>query len=94
MNPPGRPRSLLALPAPEAQARCATGAPVCVHVDPVEYHGPHLSLHNDRVVSHGLIDGLHPRVAPDHDHLFGTADLGGPAPWRRRRRDRLGDRLD
>ena len=32
----------------------ATGAPVFLCVNPVEYHGPHLSLHNDRLISEGV----------------------------------------
>jgi creatinine amidohydrolase len=31
-------------------------------VNPVEYHGPHLSLHNDRLISEGLMRGLHERL--------------------------------
>ena len=45
---------LLDLPHDEARALAATGVPVHVFVNPVEYHGPHLSLHNDRLVSEGL----------------------------------------
>lgn len=48
----------------EARRLLATGAPVYLTVNPVEYHGPHLSLHNDRLVSRGLVRALHPRVAP------------------------------
>ncbi|MCB9547660.1 MAG: creatininase family protein [Myxococcales bacterium] len=64
------PIRLLDLPHAEARRLLATGAPVYLPVNPVEYHGPHLSLHNDRLVSHGLIDGLHPRVAPEHPLLL------------------------
>lgn len=53
--------ALFDLPHREAAAALATGAPVYVPVNPVEYHGPHLSLHNDRLVSRGLIERLHAR---------------------------------
>ncbi len=46
----------------EARALVATGAPVYVGVNPVEYHGPHLSLHNDRLISTGLAKALHERL--------------------------------
>jgi creatinine amidohydrolase len=35
------------------------GVPVYLPVNPVEYHGPHLSLHNDHLVSVGLARDLH-----------------------------------
>lgn len=53
-------------PWKEARALVATGAPVHLAINPVEYHGPHLSLHNDRLVSHGLIGDLHARIHADH----------------------------
>ena len=30
-----------------------------VPVNPVEYHGPHLSLHNDAVITRGVARDLH-----------------------------------
>jgi hypothetical protein len=45
---------LLDLPHIEAAARAGEGAPAFLFVNPVEYHGPHLSLHNDRHISVGL----------------------------------------
>ena len=42
------------LPHSRARALLATGAPVYLSVNPVEFHGPHLSLHNDLVVSRAL----------------------------------------
>ena len=47
----------------DARALLASGAPVYLSVNPVEYHGPHLPLHNDRLVSAGLVRDLHARVA-------------------------------
>lgn len=43
----------------EARALCARGVRVWLPVNPVEYHGPHLSLHNDRLVSLGLAREVH-----------------------------------
>lgn len=43
-------------------------------VNPVEFHGPHLSLHNDRLISLGLARDLHLRLEPDAPFLLG-ADL-------------------
>ena len=42
-----------------ARALLATGAPVYLPINPVEYHGPHLSLHNDALVSQGLARDIH-----------------------------------
>ena len=36
-------------------------------VNPVEYHGPHLSLHNDRLISLGLVRDLHDRLGKRHE---------------------------
>lgn len=47
----------------EARALCASGAPVYLGVNPVEFHGPHLSLHNDTLISFGLAKELHGRLA-------------------------------
>jgi len=47
----------------EARALCASGAPVYLGVNPVEFHGPHLSLHNDKLISFGLAKELHGRLA-------------------------------
>jgi len=41
----------------------ASGAPVWLPVNPVEYHGPHLSLHNDSLLSAGLTRDLYRRIA-------------------------------
>src|SRR5690348_2993131 len=39
-----------------------SGHPVHVFVNPVEYHGPHLSLGNDRILSERLASRLHERL--------------------------------
>jgi creatinine amidohydrolase len=50
----------------DARALLASGAPVWVPVNPVEYHGPHLSLHNDRLISIGLARDVHARLGASH----------------------------
>ena len=61
--------SLLDLPHREARRLAAEDRPVYLLVNPVEYHGPHLSLHNDQHVSLGLTGAL-------------DAALGHPGPPR------------
>ena len=46
-----------------ARALLAGGAPVFLPINPVEYHGPHLSLHNDALVSRGLTSAIHAELA-------------------------------
>ncbi len=65
---------LFDLPHADARRLLDGGAPVWLSVNPVEYHGPHLSLHNDRLVSEGLIRDLHARIAPGQPLLV-AADL-------------------
>jgi creatinine amidohydrolase len=55
--------NVLELPHRDARERVATGAPVFVLVNPPEFHGPHLSLRNDALVSAGLARDLHARLA-------------------------------
>lgn len=64
------PVSLLSLPHRRARALARSGVPVTLCVNPVEYHGPHLSLHNDRVISLGLARRLSERLE--------RSGLGGP----------------
>ncbi|MBX7082889.1 MAG: creatininase family protein [Nannocystaceae bacterium] len=78
--------ALFDLPHHEARARLRDGAPVYLGVDPVEYHGPHLSLHNDRLLSRGCIAELGARLQRRHgwepllaDHLeLGVEPCPGP----------------
>ena len=65
-----QPLHLADLPNCEARRLLDAGAPVWLSVNPVEYHGPHLSLHNDRLVSEGLSARLHRRIWPDAPMLF------------------------
>lgn len=71
----------LSLPHHTLRQLLAEGAPVYVPVNPVEYHGPHLSLHNDRLISAGIIRDLaegqaHPLVIPDLE--VGVDPVPGP----------------
>jgi creatinine amidohydrolase len=47
----------------KARGLLAGGAPVFLPINPVEYHGPHLSLHNDALISRGLAHGVHAELA-------------------------------
>lgn len=68
--------SLFDVPHQEARRLVGSGVPVYLCVNPVEYHGPHLSLHNDRLVSLGLIRDLHGRLSSRHgEPLVVGADL-------------------
>jgi creatinine amidohydrolase len=74
---------LFDLPYADAARLCATGAPVYLTVNPVEYHGPHLSHHNDRLMSEALIERVHPRLGhPDWPLLLaGDLEIGvDPCP--------------
>ncbi len=42
------------LPSLPTREQVSSGAPVVLCVDPVEYHGPHLSVHNDALMAEGL----------------------------------------
>ncbi len=44
---------------PRARAALSRGAPAFLLVNPIEYHGPHLSLRNDHLVSLGVARDLH-----------------------------------
>lgn len=63
------------LPHAEARARCERGAIVYLPVNPVEYHGPHLSLHNDLLVSHGLVRDLHAHLGDPGSEPLVASDL-------------------
>ncbi len=57
--------SLLDRPSARERALVTSGAPVVLCVNPVEYHGPHLSVHNDGLLALGLarllVEGLQAR---------------------------------
>lgn len=70
--------SLFEMPHLEARALLSRGVPVFLAINPVEYHGPHLSLHNDALISAGLAADMHRVLATRHgDWPFVTAgELG------------------
>lgn len=77
--------SLLEQPRSEVRKQLATGAPVYLAFNPVEYHGPHLSLHNDSLLTQGFVRQLHRRLLeenPDWPLLFaGELEVGvDPVP--------------
>ncbi len=57
---------LFDLPHAEARRLAQSGSPIFLLVNPVEYHGPHLSLHNDRLISLGLMRALHTKLVETH----------------------------
>jgi creatinine amidohydrolase len=57
----------------DARPLIETGAPVFLFVNPLEYHGPHLSLENDALVAQGLARDLHARLSEGSDLPFLTA---------------------
>lgn len=69
------PVPVLELPHGEARELLAGGAPVFVFVNPPEFHGPHLSLRNDALLSAGIARDLHARLAADG---HGWPFLAGP----------------
>jgi creatinine amidohydrolase len=70
----------------DARALVREGMPVWLCVNPVEYHGPHLSLHNDRLLSLGVVRDVGARLHALHgwpvvvaDHLeVGVDPCPGP----------------
>jgi len=59
-------KTLFDMPSRDALDLLSSGAPVYLPVNPIEFHGPHLSLHNDHIVSMGLIRELHAALARRH----------------------------
>ncbi len=60
-------------PEAELKRHLEAGAPIFVPVNPIEYHGPHLSLRNDNLVSVGIAKDLHERFREalgDHPFLL------------------------
>lgn len=89
-------KALLDLPHAEAKALLDAGAPVYLPVNPVEYHGPHLSLHNDALVSRGIIGDLHRRIGERGTEPLVLADLEigvDPCPGRGTRATKLRDAI-
>lgn len=63
---------LFDLPHDTAKALLSSGVPVYLPVNPVEYHGSHLPLHTDHLISVGLIRDLHAALAPDRPLLVAS----------------------
>lgn len=89
-------KSILDLPQTEARRLLSKGAPVYLAINPVEYHGPHLSLHNDALISQGLIRDMHDVLRREgHDWPLlsaGELDVGvgtTPGPGSRPMRFRI-----
>jgi creatinine amidohydrolase len=53
-------------PLTEVRALAAQGVPAWLCVDPVEYHGPHLSILNDQLISDGLMRQCHAALQARH----------------------------
>jgi creatinine amidohydrolase len=51
--------NLYSYPHDQLQEFLKLDVPVYVFVNPIEYHGPHLSLHTDKVLSMGMAKKLH-----------------------------------
>jgi len=58
----------------DARRLLAGGMPVYLCVNPVEYHGPHLSLHNDRLLSLGVVRDLGERLHAKYEWPIVLAD--------------------
>jgi creatinine amidohydrolase len=72
---------LFALPHAEAARRLRDGAIVWLPVNPVEYHGPHLPLHTDRLLSAALARDLCARLGEGEALLAGDLEVGvDPTP--------------
>src|SRR3990167_970609 len=75
---------LIFRPHNQLAALARSGAPVHLFVNPVEYHGPHLSLGNDRILSERIALKLHERLQQQGDFPFvsgGHIDMGcDPCP--------------
>lgn len=65
-------------PLTEIRALAARGVPAWLSVDPVEYHGPHLSLLNDQLISDGLMRQSHALLRERHPDwpLVSAGQLG------------------
>ncbi|MDP2340224.1 MAG: creatininase family protein [Deltaproteobacteria bacterium] len=72
--------SVLDLPHREAR-RLLAGGPVFLGVNPVEFHGPHLSLHNDAWISLGLAKETASSLGLPHLLWAGDLEMGvDPCP--------------
>jgi creatinine amidohydrolase len=86
-NPSREPIYLSEIPNEEAGALVATGAPVIVFFNPVEYHGPHLPLDTDSLLSFGAISETYNRMRDEGTEwpllIYSTLRVGcGAVPTR------------
>ena len=69
-------------PLTEIRALAAKGVPAWLCVDPVEYHGPHLSLLNDQIIADGLMRESHELIRAQHpdwpEPISGKPPRSGP----------------
>ena len=63
------------LPLGDVASALKSGAVAYVPVNPIEYHGPHLSLENDHLVSVGLAEDLHASIAKPGEPFVLARDL-------------------
>jgi creatinine amidohydrolase len=63
----------------DVRAALAAGAPAYLFVNPIEYHGPHLSLRNDLEISRGLARDLHDALVRENP-AWGTFPMVAPRP--------------
>lgn len=66
---------LFEMPLGDVVRALRAGAPAYLLVNPTEYHGPHLSLLNDHLVSAGLARDLHAAIAKPGEPLLLSRDL-------------------
>ncbi len=57
------------MPHNEIKEIVESGVPVHLFVNPVEYHGPHLSLNNDRILSEVLAEKLHSSLCDEKSEM-------------------------
>lgn len=63
---------LTELPLADVRSLLASDTPVWIFVNPVEFHGPHLSLHTDELIARGLASDIHARLSADRPFLVGA----------------------
>lgn len=75
-------QDLFSLPFDQLQSAVENEVPVYVLVNPIEYHGPHLSLYTDRIISLGMAQKIHGKLYPEGDvpFLIGKDICNGTGP--------------
>jgi creatinine amidohydrolase/Fe(II)-dependent formamide hydrolase-like protein len=68
---------LTQIPLAQARTWVETGAPVIAFFNPVEFHGPHLPLDTDTLLSYGCLKSVYERLEPSPPFLvYATLQLG------------------